>query len=161
MGTFASMDIFFFYFFHELALIPTFIMIGVWGGAGRRSAAMEMTIYLTLGAMLSLIGIIGLYMQSDIASLSMVTDYDCWHSDHAAVSVEMVIGNLQANAAATEPILSKLMERLRSERPRSEAHTALVSALITPKDAVPTETRQRLDLLTSPYWGAWSQGTAN
>ena len=73
MGTFASMDIFFFYFFHELALIPTFIMIGVWGGAGRRSAAMEMTIYLTLGAMLSLIGIIGLYMQSDIASLSMVT----------------------------------------------------------------------------------------
>ena len=95
------------------------------------------------------------------ASLSMVTDYDCWHSDHAAVSVEMVIGNLQANAAATEPILSKLMERLRSERPRSEAHTALASALITPKDAVPAETRQRLDLLTSPYWGAWSQGTAN
>ena len=72
MGTFASVDIFFFYFFHELALIPTFIMIGVWGGAGRRSAAMEMTIYLTLGAMLSLLGIIALYMQSDLASFSMI-----------------------------------------------------------------------------------------
>ena len=31
MGTFASIDIFFFYFFHEFALIPTFIMIGIWG----------------------------------------------------------------------------------------------------------------------------------
>jgi len=61
MGVFASVDIFFFYFFHELALIPTFIMIGIWGGQGRRVAAMELTIYLTLGAMLSLIGLIALY----------------------------------------------------------------------------------------------------
>jgi len=70
MGVFCSIDIFFFYFFHELALIPTFIMIGVWGGDGRRtgdgrrSAAMEMTIYLTLGAMLSLLGLIALYGQT-------------------------------------------------------------------------------------------------
>lgn len=61
MGVFASIDIFFFYFFHEFALIPTFIMIGIWGSQGRRVAAMEMTIYLTLGAMLSLIGLISLY----------------------------------------------------------------------------------------------------
>ncbi len=53
MGTFASIDVFFFYFFHEFALIPTFLMIGIWGGAGRRVAAIEMTIYLTLGALLS------------------------------------------------------------------------------------------------------------
>ena len=31
LGAFASLDMFFFYFFHELALVPTFIMIGVWG----------------------------------------------------------------------------------------------------------------------------------
>ena len=31
----------------------------------------------------------------------MVTDYDCWHTDHDAVSVDMVIANLQANATAT------------------------------------------------------------
>ncbi len=65
MGTFASIDIFFFYFFHELALIPTFIMIGIWGGSERRIAAMEMTIYLTLGALVSLIGLIALYIQSN------------------------------------------------------------------------------------------------
>ena len=36
LGAFASLDLFFFYFFHELALVPTFIMIGVWGGVRTR-----------------------------------------------------------------------------------------------------------------------------
>src|SRR5207245_2628467 len=45
MGVFASVDLFFFYFFHELALIPTFIMVGIWGGRDRNYAAMKMTIY--------------------------------------------------------------------------------------------------------------------
>ncbi len=71
MGTFASIDVFFFYFFHEFALIPTFIMIGIWGGAGRRGAAIEMTIYLTLGALLSLVGLIALYAQSGATSFSL------------------------------------------------------------------------------------------
>jgi NADH-quinone oxidoreductase subunit M len=72
MGTFASIDVFFFYFFHEFALIPTFIMIGIWGGAGRRAAAIEMTIYLTLGAMLSLLGLVALYSYSGAESFSLV-----------------------------------------------------------------------------------------
>ncbi|MBC2600775.1 complex I subunit 4 family protein [Puniceicoccus vermicola] len=72
MGTFASVDIFFFYFFHELALIPTFVMIGIWGGFGRRSAAIEMTIYLTLGAMLSLLGLILIYSASGIDSFNLI-----------------------------------------------------------------------------------------
>lgn len=64
MGVFASVDIFFFYFFHELALIPTFIMVGIWGGRDRSYAAMKMTIYLTAGAMLSLLGLIAIYVKS-------------------------------------------------------------------------------------------------
>ena len=72
MGTFASIDVFFFYFFHEFALIPTFLMIGIWGGAGRRIAAIEMTIYLTLGALLSLLGLIALYVQSGVDSFSLL-----------------------------------------------------------------------------------------
>jgi NADH-quinone oxidoreductase subunit M len=63
MGVFASIDVFFFYFFHELAVIPTFIMVGIWGGRDRAYAAMKMTIYLTLGAMLSLIGLIAIYVK--------------------------------------------------------------------------------------------------
>src|SRR5690606_17014470 len=58
LGFFASIDLFFFYFFHEVSLIPTFIMIGLWGGRSRRIAAMEMTIYLMLGSMIVLAGLI-------------------------------------------------------------------------------------------------------
>lgn len=72
MGVFCSVDIFFMYFFHELALIPTFIMMGIWGGSGRRVAAMEMTVYLTLGAMLSLIGLIALYANSDAQTFDLI-----------------------------------------------------------------------------------------
>ena len=91
------------------------------------------------------------------ASISMVTDFDCWHQDHDAVTVEMVMGNLRANAMATEPILRTLMQRISAERPASPAHTALANALVTSKEVVPLETRRKLDLFTAPYWGAWSQ----
>ena len=91
------------------------------------------------------------------ASLSMVTDFDCWHQDHDAVTVEMVMGNLRANAMATEPILRTLMQRISAERPASPAHTALANALVTSKEVVPLETRRKLVLFTAPYWGAWSQ----
>jgi NADH-quinone oxidoreductase subunit M len=72
MGVFASVDVFFFYFFHELALIPTFIMVGVWGGRDRSYAAMKMTVYLTLGAMVSLVGLIALYVQSGANSFDLI-----------------------------------------------------------------------------------------
>jgi len=73
MGVFASIDIFFFYFFHELALIPTFIMVGIWGGRDRSYAAMKMTIYLTAGAMLSLLGLIAIYLKSGAETFDMIT----------------------------------------------------------------------------------------
>src|SRR4030095_3297921 len=72
MGVFASVDVFFFYFFHELALIPTFIMVGVWGGRDRSYAAMKMTIYLTAGAMISLVGLIALYVKSGSKSFDLI-----------------------------------------------------------------------------------------
>ena len=59
------------------------------------------------------------------ASLSMVTDFDCWHDDHDAVTVEMVVDNLKANATATGPILERLMGHFTKERPESPAHRAL------------------------------------
>jgi NADH-quinone oxidoreductase subunit M len=72
MGVFASVDVFFLYFFHELALIPTFIMVGVWGGRDRSYAAMKMTIYLTLGAMVSLVGLIALYAKSGAHTFDLI-----------------------------------------------------------------------------------------
>jgi NADH-quinone oxidoreductase subunit M len=73
MGIFCTVDLFYIYFFHEVALIPTFIMIAIWGGHHRRAAAMEMTIYLTLGAMLSLVGLIGIYAGSGLNSFDLLT----------------------------------------------------------------------------------------
>jgi NADH-quinone oxidoreductase subunit M len=65
LGAFASLDLFFFYFFHELALVPTFIMIGVWGrGEQKNYATFQITLYLSLGALIALIGLIALYLQS-------------------------------------------------------------------------------------------------
>ena len=73
MGIFASVDVFFFYFFHELALIPTFICIGIWGGRNRQIAAMEIAIYLTLGAMISLVGLLAICFLSGAGSFDMIT----------------------------------------------------------------------------------------
>ena len=61
IGAFASIDLFFFYAFHELALIPTFLLIGIWGTGNRNAAAWKITIYLTLGSFVLLIGLILLY----------------------------------------------------------------------------------------------------
>lgn len=73
IGAFASLDLFFFYFFNELALVPTFIMIGVWGrGAEKTAAAFKITLYLTLGAMTALAGLVALYVQSGAHSLDVV-----------------------------------------------------------------------------------------
>src|SRR5436305_12250830 len=61
IGAFASIHLFFFYAFHELALIPTFLLIGIWGTGNRNAAAWKITIYLTLGSFVLLIGLILLY----------------------------------------------------------------------------------------------------
>ena len=65
LGAFASLDLFFFYFFHELALVPTFIMIGAWGRGERKNyATFQITLYLSVGALIALLGLIALYLQS-------------------------------------------------------------------------------------------------
>jgi len=71
LGAFASLDVFFFYFFHELALVPTFIMIGVWGrGKDRVYAAFKMTLYLSLGALILLAGLIALYVSAGVSTFN-------------------------------------------------------------------------------------------
>ncbi len=61
MGAFVSLDLFFFYAFHELALIPTFLLIGIWGSGDRYAAAWKITIYLATGSFILLLGLIMLY----------------------------------------------------------------------------------------------------
>jgi len=62
MGAFLSTDLFFFYAFHELALVPTFLMIGLYGSGDRRSAAWKITVYLGLGSLILLAGLAALFL---------------------------------------------------------------------------------------------------
>jgi NADH-quinone oxidoreductase subunit M len=94
MGVFASVDVFFLYFFHELALIPTFIMVGLWGGRDRTYAAMKLTIYLTLGAMVSLVGLIALYVKSGVHSFDFITLRDYLATQPLAAALQNHIAGL-------------------------------------------------------------------
>jgi NADH-quinone oxidoreductase subunit M len=69
-GVFTSLDLFFFYFFYEMAVIPMYPLIGVWGSDtqeqgrvvfSKEYAAMKLTVYLTAGAVLALVGLLWLY----------------------------------------------------------------------------------------------------
>ncbi|WP_320668265.1 S-methyl-5'-thioadenosine phosphorylase [Prochlorococcus sp. MIT 1307] len=90
------------------------------------------------------------------ASLSMATDYDCWHESEETVSVEMVMNNLRANASLASKIVRATAAKISTTRPKSTAHHALKDGLMTAKERVPNETRKKLDLLTRPYWGHFS-----
>lgn len=62
LGAFLSVDLFYFFSFHEVALIPTFLLLGMWGHGDRSGAAWRMTVYLMLGSMVLLVGLLGLYL---------------------------------------------------------------------------------------------------
>ncbi|QQL44272.1 complex I subunit 4 family protein [Sulfuriroseicoccus oceanibius] len=65
LGAFLSTDVFFFYAFHELALIPTFLMIGLCGrGENPKRVAWTITLYLALGSLVLLAGIVALVLNS-------------------------------------------------------------------------------------------------
>ena len=58
------------------------------------------------------------------ATMALVTDYDCWHPDHDAVTVEMIIANLTQNAATAQQVIAGTVERLDGERRAGAAHGA-------------------------------------
>jgi NADH-quinone oxidoreductase subunit M len=60
-GAFLSLDLFFLYVFHEVALIPTFLLIGIWGSHDRKFAANQMTLYLAGGSLVLLVGILAFF----------------------------------------------------------------------------------------------------
>lgn len=73
LGAFASLDLFCLYLFHEFALVPTFIMIGIWGRGERKDyATFQITLYLSLGALIALVGLIALYLASGSKTFDLV-----------------------------------------------------------------------------------------
>ena len=85
------------------------------------------------------------------ATLAMVTDYDCWHPGHDAVSVEQIISVLTQNATRARSILKAAVRRL-SSGPRScECANALKHALMTPAELVPEQTKRDLAPIIGRY----------
>lgn len=60
-GVFVSRDLFWFYFFYELAVIPMYLLIGIWGSTNKEYATMKLTLYLTTGAVAALVGLLMVY----------------------------------------------------------------------------------------------------
>ncbi len=85
------------------------------------------------------------------ATLTMVTDYDCWHPDHDSVTVEMVIGNLIKNAENAQKVIRETVKRLSDTPPPSDAHSALKFAILTDLTAAPDATKQKLGVILKKY----------
>ena len=84
------------------------------------------------------------------ATMAHVTDYDVWHVSEAPVTVDIVIQTLHKNTALAQNAVRMLASNLKYER-RCECNHALSAALITRKEVIPPETRQKLDLLVNKY----------
>lgn len=83
-------------------------------------------------------------------TVAMVTDYDCWHPHHDAVTVNEIIDNLTKNAAnACKVVLETVALTPLGER--CKCHSALSHALITDRKAIPPATREKLELLIGKY----------
>ncbi len=63
-GVFVSVDLFFFFLFYEIAVLPMYLLIGIWGTGRKEYAAMKLTLYLLLGSAFILVGILAVYFLS-------------------------------------------------------------------------------------------------
>jgi 5'-methylthioadenosine phosphorylase len=85
-----------------------------------------------------------------LASMSFVTDFDCWKVDDEPVTAQVVIGHLQANAEAACQILPKVIARI-PEEPTWPEHRALDTALITPRKLWPDATVKKLEVILNRF----------
>src|ERR1700741_84839 len=91
IGVFASMDLFLFYLFFEISLVPMYFLIGIWGGENRLYAAIKFFLYTLVGSVVMLLGVLKMYfLTQDTALTTKVTQ----------AAVELVAGNSRAGALA-------------------------------------------------------------
>ena len=86
------------------------------------------------------------------ATVAMVTDYDCWHEEHDAVTVTDILANLKQNADNACKVVETAVESMPDVR-ECKCGSALAHALITDPKAVPADARKKLELLVGKYLG--------
>jgi 5'-methylthioadenosine phosphorylase len=84
------------------------------------------------------------------ATLALVTDYDCWHPDHDAVTVEKVVATLVQNAKTAQQIMAGVVRQLPMARD-CECARALAAAIITRPDHIPADVVERLRPIVGKY----------
>lgn len=84
-------------------------------------------------------------------TLALATDYDCWHPEHASVTVEMILDNLHKNAVHAQQAIQETVKRIHENPFVSKSHSALKYAILTPLDKAPAATKEKLELLLQKY----------
>jgi 5'-methylthioadenosine phosphorylase len=85
-----------------------------------------------------------------LATIAMITDYDCWKVEEEPVSAQTVIGHLMANAETAKKVLVDLIPRVPVE-PNWPEHSALDSALVTERKLWPERTVVKLKPILSRF----------
>ena len=85
------------------------------------------------------------------ATLALVTDYDCWHPGHDAVSVETVVEYLNKNVRNAQLILREAVKRLRSAARECKCGSALQHAIFTAPNHWPEATARKLEAIVGKY----------
>jgi 5'-methylthioadenosine phosphorylase len=84
-------------------------------------------------------------------TVAMVTDYDCWHPEHDAVTVNDIIANLVKNAENACRVVSLAVAEMPKTR-ECKCGSALAHAILTDRAAVPASTKQKLGILIEKYF---------
>ncbi|HEY1403719.1 MAG TPA: S-methyl-5'-thioadenosine phosphorylase [Pyrinomonadaceae bacterium] len=85
------------------------------------------------------------------ATLALVTDYDCWHEEHDAVSVETVVEYLNKNVRNAQAIMREAVKRLGAETRGCACGSALKNAIFTAPDLWPEATTKKLEAIIKKY----------
>jgi 5'-methylthioadenosine phosphorylase len=84
------------------------------------------------------------------ATFAMITDYDCWHPQHGAVTVEEIISNLNRNAENAQRAIREVVRVLEDDR-HCKCGSALGHAILTDRAAIPATTKKRLASIIGKY----------
>ena len=84
------------------------------------------------------------------STMAWVTDYDCWHADTEAVTVDMVIKNLLKNVENSKEMIRRVVPLL-PEVSDCSCGTALQDAIITRSDQIPSNIKSKLDPIIGKY----------
>lgn len=80
LGTFLALDLFFFFFFYELAVVPLYLLIGVWGGTRKEYGAMKLTLMLVGGSVGIWIGIFAIVHEAGLGTFDLPTLWEAGRS---------------------------------------------------------------------------------